>query len=111
LRPANNSFYRQEPARANIWLIARASRWRALDGSSIAPAPGPVADVLVRAEPRPARLEAQQAEEPAVVGFSFVVEAQPHPLAGRISLASTLDRESGVTHFVAHAIVREVTAP
>ena len=49
-----------------------------------------------------------KAEEPAVVGFSFVVEAEPHPLAGRVSLASTLDRESGVTHFVAHAVVREV---
>jgi hypothetical protein len=48
------------------------------------------------------------AVEPAVVGFSFVVEAEPHPLAGRISLASTIDRQSGLTHFVAHAIVREV---
>jgi hypothetical protein len=49
-----------------------------------------------------------EAREPSVVGFSFVVEADPHPLAGRISLASTLDRGSGLTHFVAHAIVREV---
>jgi hypothetical protein len=49
-----------------------------------------------------------EAREPSVVGFSFVVEAEPHPLAGRISLASTLDRDSGLTHFVAHAIVREV---
>ena len=46
--------------------------------------------------------------EPAVVGFSFVVDTEPHPLAGRISLASTLDRDTGVTHFVAQAIVREV---
>ena len=51
-----------------------------------------------------------KAAEPAVVGFSFVVEAEPLPLAGRISLASTIDRESGVTHFVAHAVVREVTS-
>jgi hypothetical protein len=50
----------------------------------------------------------QDTREPAVVGFSFVVDAEPHPLAGRVSLASTIDRESGVTHFVAHAIVREV---
>ena len=49
-----------------------------------------------------------EAREPSVVGFSFVVDAEPHPLAARISLASTLDREGGVTHFVAHAIVREV---
>jgi hypothetical protein len=49
-----------------------------------------------------------ETREPSVVGFSFVVDAEPHPLAGRISLASTLDRDSGVTHFVAHALVREV---
>ena len=49
-----------------------------------------------------------ETREPSVVGFGFVVDAEPHPLAGRISVASTLDRESGVTHFVAHAIVREV---
>jgi hypothetical protein len=47
-------------------------------------------------------------EEPAVVGFAFVVDAEPHPLAARISLASTIDRETGLTHFVAHAVVREV---
>ena len=46
--------------------------------------------------------------EPAVVGFSFVVHAEPHPLAGRISVASTVARDSGLTHFVAHAIVRSV---
>jgi hypothetical protein len=50
----------------------------------------------------------EDTREPSVVGFSFVVDADPHPLAGRISLASTIDRETGVTHFVAHAIVREV---
>jgi hypothetical protein len=49
-----------------------------------------------------------EAREPAVVAFEFVIQAEPHPLAGRISLFSTLDRASGVTHFVAHAIVREV---
>jgi hypothetical protein len=49
-----------------------------------------------------------ESPEPSVVGFSFVVDAEPHPIAGRISLASTLDRDNAVTHFVAHAIVREV---
>jgi hypothetical protein len=52
-----------------------------------------------------------EAREPSIVGFSFVIHADPHPIAGRISLASTLDRASGVTHFVAHAIVREVPPP
>jgi hypothetical protein len=46
--------------------------------------------------------------EPSVVGFTFVVAAEPHPIAGRISLASTLDRDAALTHFVAHAVVREV---
>jgi hypothetical protein len=50
----------------------------------------------------------EDTREPAVVGFSFVVQAEPHPLAGRISVASTVDRDSGMTHFVAHAIVRAV---
>ena len=67
--------------------------------------------------PRPTRWSTSQAPftdyggeaaEPSVHGFSFVVDAEPHPIAGRISLASTLDRAGGVTHFVAHAIVREV---
>jgi hypothetical protein len=49
-----------------------------------------------------------ETQEPSVVAFTFVVDAEPHPIAGRISVASTLDRDSGVTHFVAHAIVREV---
>ena len=29
-------------------------------------------------------------------------------MLARIEIASTVDRERGVTHFVAHAIVREV---
>jgi hypothetical protein len=49
-----------------------------------------------------------ESKEPSFVGFTFVVDAEPYPIAGRISVASTLDRDSGVTHFVAHAIVREV---
>jgi hypothetical protein len=50
----------------------------------------------------------EDTREPAVVGFSFVVHADPYPLAGRISVASTVDRDRGLTHFVAHAIVRAV---
>ena len=51
-----------------------------------------------------------RAREPAVVGFEFVCEAEPDPIAGRIQLASTLDRDRLVTHFAAHAIVRVVPA-
>jgi len=50
----------------------------------------------------------EDTREPASHSFSFVVETDPHPLAGRISIASTVDRDSGLTHFVAHAIVRAV---
>jgi hypothetical protein len=49
-----------------------------------------------------------EGREPSVVRFTFVVDAEPFPVAGRISLASTVDRDGGPTHFVAHAIVRQV---
>jgi hypothetical protein len=47
------------------------------------------------------------AEEPARVAFSFYADLAPRPVLARITLASTVDRERGVTHFVAHAVVRE----
>ena len=40
--------------------------------------------------------------------FTFFAEVEPRPLLARITLLSTVDRERGHTHFVAHAIVREV---
>jgi hypothetical protein len=49
-----------------------------------------------------------ESKEPSFVGFTFVVDSEPDPIAGRISVGSTLDRDSGVTHFVAHAIIREI---
>jgi hypothetical protein len=51
-----------------------------------------------------------ETQEPSVVGFWFHVDARPQAFAGRISLASTIDRERGTTHFVAHALVRRATA-
>ena len=47
------------------------------------------------------------AAEPARVTFSFYAELEPLPVLARIEVASTVDREHGVTHFVAQAIVRE----
>lgn len=47
------------------------------------------------------------AAEPALVAFSFYAELEPRPVLARITLASTVDRERGVTHFVAHAVIRE----
>jgi hypothetical protein len=49
-----------------------------------------------------------EGREASVVGFTFVVDCEPFPIAGRISITSTVDRDRAITHFVAHAIVREV---
>ena len=42
------------------------------------------------------------------MAFTFFAELDPRPVLARIVLNSTIDRERGVTHFVAHAIAREV---
>jgi hypothetical protein len=55
--------------------------------------------------------KAEETPEPARAEFTFFAELDPREGGGgilaRISLASTVDRERGVTHFVAQAIVRE----
>ena len=52
--------------------------------------------------------KAEETPEPARVAFTFFAELEPRPVLARIVLTSTIDRERGVTHFVAQAIVREV---
>ena len=52
--------------------------------------------------------KADATREPAVAEFTFVAELEPHPVLARIALRSTVDRERGLTHLVAQAIVREV---
>ena len=52
--------------------------------------------------------KAEDTPEPARADFTFLAELDPLPVLARIEIASTVDRERGVTHFVAHAIVREV---
>ena len=52
--------------------------------------------------------KAEQTPEPAQAEFTFFAELEPRPILARIALSSTVDRERGLTHFVAHAIVREV---
>lgn len=47
-------------------------------------------------------------EEPSRAEFTFYAELDPRPILARIELLSTIDRDAGLTHFVAHAIVREV---
>ena len=46
--------------------------------------------------------------EPSRAAFTFYAELAPRPILARIALLSTVDRAAGLTHFVAHAIVREV---
>ena len=52
--------------------------------------------------------KAEDTPEPARASFTFLAELEPRPVLARIEIASTVDRDRGLTHFVAHAIVREV---
>jgi hypothetical protein len=51
---------------------------------------------------------AAETPEPARAEFTFYAELAPRPVLARIALTSTVDRDRGLTHFVAQAIVREV---
>jgi len=52
--------------------------------------------------------KAAETPEPSRADFTFYAEVEPRPILARIALLSTVDREAGLTHFVAHAIVRAV---
>ena len=52
--------------------------------------------------------KAQDTPEPSLAEFTFYAELEPRPVLARVALRSTVDRAAGLTHFVAHAIVREV---
>jgi hypothetical protein len=43
--------------------------------------------------------------EPSTLAFRLHLPVDP-PIGGRVQLASTADRAAGLTHFVAHAIIR-----
>ena len=51
---------------------------------------------------------AEETPEPARADFTFFAELAPRPVLARIALMSTVDRDRGLTHFVAQAIVRAV---
>jgi hypothetical protein len=51
---------------------------------------------------------AEETPEPSRADFTFFADLQPRAVLGRIMLLSTVDRDRGLTHFVAHAILREV---
>jgi hypothetical protein len=52
--------------------------------------------------------KAEETPEPARADFTFYAEVEPRPILARITLTSTVDRDRGLTHFVAYAIAREV---
>ena len=51
---------------------------------------------------------AEETPQPAVVRFQLLLETAPLPVGGRLLLSYTRAREHGPTHFVGHAILREM---
>jgi hypothetical protein len=51
---------------------------------------------------------AEETPQPAIVRFQLLLEAEPYPIAGRLLLSYTRAFEHGPTHFVGHAILREM---
>jgi hypothetical protein len=54
--------------------------------------------------------KAQDTPEPYRLEFSFYLELEPYAIMARILLNSTVDKDRGLTHFVAQAVAREVSA-
>ena len=52
--------------------------------------------------------KADETPEPARADFTFFAQVDEQAVLARVMLLSTIDRERGFTHFVAHAILREV---
>jgi len=52
--------------------------------------------------------KADETPEPARAEFTFFAQVDEQAVLARVMLLSTIDRERGLTHFVAHAILREV---
>ena len=53
---------------------------------------------------------APRAAEPYRLEWAIELPLEPRPIRGRVSLAMTADPERGVAHFVAQAVLREVSA-
>jgi hypothetical protein len=51
---------------------------------------------------------AEETPQPAVVRFRLGVWTEPHPILGRLLLSFTRVREHGPSHFVGHAVLREM---
>ena len=48
--------------------------------------------------------------EPYRLEWQVALALEPRPIRGRVSLAMTVDLERGLAHFVAQAVLREVSA-
>ena len=48
--------------------------------------------------------------EPYRLEWAIEIELEPRPIRGRVSLAMTVDLERALAHFVAQAVLREVSA-
>jgi hypothetical protein len=53
---------------------------------------------------------AEETPQPALVRFRLALELEPRPVVGRLLLSFTRVREHGPSHFVGHAILREIRA-
>jgi hypothetical protein len=51
---------------------------------------------------------AEEAEQPALVGFRIALWTEPYPIAGRVLLSFTRTRTHGPSHFVGHAVLQEM---
>ena len=53
---------------------------------------------------------ATPAAEPYRLEWAIELALEPRPIRGRVSLAMTVDLERALAHFVAQAVLREVSA-
>ena len=49
-------------------------------------------------------------DEPYRLDWRIDAPLEPHPVRGRVEVAMTVDFDQGVAHFVAQALLREITA-
>ena len=81
------------PLEDSLQVFARAlhpvpPRWELIDGAAVGAA----------------------TDEPYRLEWRVDAPLEPHPVRGNVTVAMTVDFDRGVAHFVAHAVLREITA-
>lgn len=81
------------PLEDSLQVFARAlhpvpPRWELIDGAAVGAA----------------------TDEPYRLEWRVDAPLEPHPVRGRVTATMTVDFDRGVAHFVAHAVLREITA-